>query len=731
MNSRSQLRALADHVGILPDYYDICGVRHFTDDDTYVSLLQTLSLGASTEESAERTLADLERVERQRLLPPVRVLRPESKRRPRVTLNVPNPGAGSADWEIELIEESGAVHLVRSRGIEDGGVIDVELPGTLPIGYHTLRATVDLATGPVEGEQSFIVTPASCTSYRAHTNGRRAYGVWTNAYTLRSERNWGVGDLTDIAELARGLARCGALFVGLNPLHALRNRGDEVGPYCPISRLFRNFIYVDVEAVPELAECPEAQAKCSSPDFRAELARAHSSARVEYEHVATIKRDVLRLLHRWFVEHHVNSASPRGRAFAEYQVAQGKPLVNFATFLAIEDRFLADGRGGSGWRDWPGEYHDPDSPAVQEFRNAHLDEIEFHQYVQFELDRQLAVAGDGARQAGMSLGLYQDLAIGAADNGSDAWSFPGLFVEGIEVGAPPDPYSDTGQTWGFPPVNPHRLRDGAYDYWIRLLRSATAHTKMLRIDHVMGLFRQFWVPRGTTAADGAYVKFPADDLLGILALESRRNGTVVVGEDLGTVPPEVPPKLKEYHILSTRVMYFERDHANEYRSSDSYSPRALVTATNHDHPPLAGFQAGRDLDIRREIGLIASDEELENARAERAESLAALARRLVQEGFLAEDKQDRPDLLCAAVHAFVAATPSPLVGVSLDDLAGETDPINLPGVVPADYPSWTRRMHRNLDDVLADPQVWRILEDVRKRVSAKTVPPGQHTGEDR
>jgi 4-alpha-glucanotransferase len=354
-------------------------------------------------------------------------------------------------------------------------------------------------------------------------------------------------------------------------------------------------------------------------------------------------------------------------------------VVDYATFLALEGHFALPQSKGPDENDWPPAYRNPDSPEVEAFRHTHYREIEFHIYVQFELDRQLAAVAAQARRAGMPLGLYHDLAIGSAADGSDAWAFGNLFVKGVEVGAPPDPYSDVGQTWGFPPVDPRRLTATRYDYWIRLLRNAMAHAGMLRIDHVMGLFRQFWVPDGAPATEGAYVQYPAEDLLGILALESRRHNTVIVGEDLGTVPPEVPPTLAQWGILSTRVMYFERDHEGRFNPSDFYSPRALVTATNHDHPPLAGFRTGRDLEIRHDLGLIRSEQELEEAREQRARACMLLQERLRAEGISFDDVEDPDEALCRAVHAFLARTPSPLVGVSLDDLAGETDPVNVPG----------------------------------------------------
>jgi 4-alpha-glucanotransferase len=718
MNDRPTLRLLADRVGILPAYFDIAGVERITKDSTREALLAAMGFEVSTEDGAARSLETFDRLQGEHLMAPVRVVVADPERPPTVLLNLAWGDASAVDWRVELRQEDGVGLAVsgRSEVYADDRAICVSLPVGPPPGYHILHAAVDLPDGPHEAEQSFIVSPNVCTPLSRKTQGQRAYGIWTNLYSVRSDRNWGVGDLTDLDELATKAASCGAAFVGLNPLHALHNHGHRIAPYCPVSRLHRNLLYVDIEAVAEFADCPEAQALFHSPEFQAELTRARSSQYVDYERVAALKSEILRLLFETFVQRHVGGTSDRGQAYLQYVAAQGKPLVDFATFMALHAWFSAGGQDDDDPRDWPAYYRRPDTPEVDAFRNAHRRDVDFHGYVQFELDRQLEAVAYRARQAGMSIGLFNDLAIGSALDGSDVWTFPGLFVQGIEVGAPPDPYSDTGQTWGFPPVDPHRLKAARYEYWIHLLRSSLAHAGMLRIDHVMGLFRQFWVPVGSSAAEGAYVAFPAEDLLGILALESQRHGAVIVGEDLGTVPPEVPPALERCEVLSTRVMYFERDGAGGFRPAASYSPRALVTATNHDHPPLAGFWTGRDLEIRQEIGLIKSARDLDEAKAERERTRRALMDRLVAEGLRFDPGTDSFEAILAAVHAFLVGTPCPLLGISLDDLGAETDPVNIPGVPPQRYRGWSRRMARSVESILRDPAVRALLEQTRTRL---------------
>ncbi|HEY9449695.1 MAG TPA: 4-alpha-glucanotransferase, partial [Gemmatimonadaceae bacterium] len=563
-----------------------------------------------------------------------------------------------------------------------------------------------------EAEQTLIVAPSACV-----TPSRRSFGIVANLYSVRSARNWGVGNLGDLGELARWSGERGATFVGVNPLHAIRNRGGEVSPYNPVSRLYRNPIYLDIEAIPELADCAEARAMLASESVRAELARLRAGDYVAYERIASLERPILAALHRAFVERNAGdpgTLGPRGRAYAVYLEREGAALTAFALFQALDEHFARSRVVPPTWHEWPAPYRNPASPEVAAFRESHESEVDFHRWLQFELDRQLALAALSGRRAGLSMGLYQDLAVASAASGSDAWAHQNLFAIGVSIGAPPDNYSAIGQDWGAPPLNPHRLFEDRYRYWIALVRSALRHAGALRIDHVLGLFRQFWIPAGMTGERGAYVRFPTNDLLGIVALESLRHRAVIVGEDLGTVPAEVPGILGQWGILGTRVMFFERETDGAFRPASSYEPLALATADTHDMPTVAGFWQERDIDLKRELGLLKSGAEERAARLARERDRLALLARLTADGALPSGGAPPSGTeLRGAVHRFICSTPAVLAGISLDDITGETDQVNVPGLGADTFPSWTRRMRAPLESLEASPEVDEALRCAR------------------
>jgi 4-alpha-glucanotransferase len=707
MMPRRFLRTLAAQVGILPAYIDQAGQRRSTTDRTRVALLRAMGIEAHSESAARAALAALRAQAAAHIVTPVRVTGAPGAR----VLALGAAARGARTWNVRVQCEDGT--QVERSG--HGARRAIALPRLAP-GYHRVQVELGGAAGERRAEQRLIVVPPRCPTPRERLGARSVYGLLANLYSLHSAHNWGIGDLSDLGRLIEWSADIDAAFVGVNPLHALDNRGDEISPYSPISRLYRNPLYLDVGAAPEWSELPEPRRRALAP--AGVLRRLRDAERVDYETVRALKWPACQALYRVFADRHRDRDTARRRAYARYLAEQGEPLLAFATFAALQEHF--EHRGVGDWRRWPAPYRDPRAAAVREFRAAHRAAIDLHCYLQFEIDRQLGAVAGTARARGMAVGVYQDLALGSSRRGSDAWAFPDLFLDRVDIGAPPDDYSPTGQNWRLPALDPRALAAGGYEYWSRLLRAALRHAGAVRIDHVLGLFRQYWIPAGASAAHGAYVRFPTEDLLGILALESQRAGALVIGEDLGTVPRGLPRRLARWGLLSTRVLYFERTRSGGFRAARTYPRRALAAANTHDLPPLAGFWAGTDLVLRRRLGLLRSDRALAAAQAQRARERRALLRRLRREHVLPSGAAALDDAaLCAAVHAFLARTPAALVGLSLDDLGGERVPVNVPGVSLRRYPSWSRRMRLALEAFPADPDVARALDGLPR---AKSTP---------
>lgn len=711
MSERPLLRALAARAGILDGYrsaLDDAWVA--TSDRTREALLAAMGIDASGEAAARAALDALDAEDAAADVEPVRVAiagRPDARR---LAFRAGSALEG-ARVDVSVEPEAGVAFAL-------GGALDAsgafELPD-LEIGRYVLRVRLVAAGASVEALQHRFVVPERCVTVDELLDGRPGFGVWANLYSIRSGRNLGFGNLSDLASLVRLAGREGAAFVGLNPLHALAP--GSVCPYQPLSRLFRHPHYLDPERVPELAHCPEARRALGDDGFQQRLARLRAAAQLDASAVSSALDALLEPLHRCFTR---GACGPeRARAFARFREEQGPALTDFATFAALADDFAAHGSGRD-WRHWPAGFRSAHGAAVRAFRDAHPAQVERHMWIQFELDRQLGEVAGEAERAGLALGLYSDVALGSDPGGSDAWAFPDLLAQGARVGAPPDDFSREGQEWGFPPPDPTAQRRNGHDFWVRVLRAGFRHAGALRLDHAMGMQRLFWIPEGSPPADGAYVRYPHDELLGIVALESRRQRAAVIGEDLGTLPEGFADALAERGILSSRVLLFERE-GGAFLPAEVYPSRCLVTANTHDLPPLAALAGHEDLDLRRRAGHIPDDAALEHARADRVSERAALCERLRADGWLDAEAPDESQL-AAAVTAFLCATPSALVGLSLDDLAAEHEPLNLPGVPGERHPSWTRRMSLTLDELWRTATARAVLAAVapqRRRGAAE------------
>ena len=705
----SHVDRLAEYAGILPSYVGYDGKSVETPAETKRALLAVMGLRADNDKAAEEQLDALQDEALRQPLDPVVVHRHGAQNK--LFVRAPRR-AGALRWRVDIRSERGRV--ASREGIYDGGgPLEIDTPNFGP-GYYDVRIRMTMRRSETEATQSLIVVPERCVTPRDLLGDQKAFGVFANLYSIRSDRNWGVGDVGDLETLSRWIASVGGAFVGLNPLHALLNRGGDVSPYGPVSRLWRNPIYIDVDRVPELGEGP-AMSRIRTPEIQAALEAIRESDRVEYEQAWAMKTLALDSLYALFLDLRSRHAThPRIAAFNEFVERGGRWLDDYATWMTI-----AESRGEWTWKVWPAELQDRRSEAVKRFANAHTRRIDFHRWAQFELDRQIGDVAASCRASGMAIGLYQDLAVGSSATGSDTWAQRDLFREGATVGAPPDPYSDFGQNWGLPPIDPRALQRDRYRYFIQLVRAGFRHAGALRMDHVMGLFRLFWIPEGATGKDGAYVRYPSDDLLGILALESQRHNALVVGEDLGVVPPEVPPAMQKWGMLSSKVLYFEREGDGGFKPQASYPELSLASVNTHDMPTIAGFWTGHDIELRRSLGLV-DDKGSTDGVAHRDHEKRKLLDRLREDG--AMPLHEHPPLDAAGVptvkrrvHEFLCASPVALLALSLDDLGDETDPINVPGVGTDKYPCWSRKMHKTIPEIAAtaDMEISRCADRIR------------------
>ena len=727
----AELAALSRLCGITTEFRDNFGVRRRTSRTTLKGLLTAMGVPCDTAGEIRDRLEQCRHRINSRVLPPVTVATPEGGRSLRFTVRSPHPEVPpSLELEGEFIEETGDRRTWRPQPSRLGltGVqpaekgwrvqLSLPLPADLNDGYYDLTLKVKSNGRADTGETLLAVSSGQAWMPPSLARGERLWGLNLPLYALRSRHNWGIGDFTDLRLATAWAGELGAAFVGVNPLHAPQpgNHADP-SPYSPNSRLFLNFLYVDLESVPEMEDSPEAKSLWASPDFQADVARLQETPLVAYPEIRRLKRRLLKILFAAFVERHglpESPLTPRGQEFARFVDESGEALKKFALFQALTEH-----RGKKDWRRWPRNLQHPDSPAVAAFARDHVREIVFHQYVQWLAAEQRQEVWDEAHRAGLPFTLYQDLALGAAPGGVETWSYPGLFARGATIGSPPDAFNLKGQNWGLPPLIPKNLEESGYRLFINTLRANLPPRGIIRLDHVMSLFRLFWIPEGLGPGEGAYVRYPASDLLGLLTLESQRRRTLVIGEDLGTVAPSIRRHLARAQIFSYRVFYFERQGKGDdnFAAPGDYPRQALACVTTHDLPTLAGYWEGRDLTLRNQLYLYPSPQLAEEDAAFRARDRLLLIKALVQEGLLPPNYEPPPDFcpeeLRRAVLAYLGQSRAALVEVRLEDILGLTAQQNLPGTLKQ-HPNWRQKIFQNLEDLRRDPEVLRIAETLRR-----------------
>lgn len=708
------LGRLAHAYGVQSVYYDITHRRVPVSPQTLLSVLKALGAPLGREGDARDALRAHELAQWRRMCDPVAVSWDGDSAG--LTLRLPAAAAKTrADLHLRL-EHGGSLTLpcdlsllpaVRGASVEGERFVEktVGLPGDMPHGYHRL-------TGEVGGkivESLVIAAPRKAFARREDTRGG-TWGVFLPLYALHSRRSLGSGDLTDLSSLMDWVSALGGRAVGTLPLlAAFLSEPFNPSPYAPASRLFWNEFYLDVARVPEFSSCDTARELVSSPAFREEVEILRSSSLVDYRRGMAAKRKVIEEMARSFFS---GNDPARQAAFREF-LSANPDAEGYAVFRATGEKQR------SPWSAWPASLKDrkiaPES-YDDEARRYHL-------YAQWVFDEQFGAISRRFREKEEL--LYLDLPLGVSYDSYDVWRNRDLFVLDVSAGAPPDDFFTQGQDWGFPPMHPVRSREEGYRYYRACLRHQFRHAGILRIDHVMGLHRFFWVPKGMTAPEGTYVRYPAEELYAVLALESHRHGVHVVGEDLGTVPPYVRPAMAKHGLSRMFVVQFglSPDPARALKPVPSGS---LGCVNTHDMPTFAAFFGGLDIDDRLALGLL-TEQGCREERAMRSRVKDALATFLRRKGWMEGSGSGAEGVLTACL-SYLAASKASVVIANLEDLYLETNPQNVPGTWK-ERPNWLRKARHGLEEIREMPRLIRILREMdRLRKGEKSIPghlPGQ------
>jgi 4-alpha-glucanotransferase len=698
-----KLTALADRLGVACAYHDWTGNFLTVDRSTVVAVLAALGVRADTEDDCAASLSELDRRHWSRALPPTIVSRTGQEASFWVHVTHGDPAHvwvrledGTVRSGIRQTDNFTPPFDLDGRLVGEATFV---LPGDLPLGYHR----VHLRSGDHEFDTPLIVTP-SWLGLPARMGERRAWGLATQLYSVRSRGSWGIGDLTDLTDLAVWAgSRHQAGYVLVNPLHAAAPVAPmEPSPYLPTSRRFVNPIYLRVEDIGEFAWLPKRDRVHNRRKSVQRRARKHSG--IDRDGIWGAKLKALNLVYR------VPRSAGRQLAFEAYRQREGTALDDFATWCAIAEKH------GGDWRRWPKALQHPASPQVAEFADRHQGKVDFHRWLQWQLDEQLGHAQSQALRTGMPLGIMHDLAVGVHPSGADAWSLQDVLARGVTAGAPPDEFNQLGQDWSQPPWRPDQLEELGYQPFRELIAAILRHAGGVRIDHVIGLFRLWWIPEGAPPTAGTYVRYNHDAMIGIVALEAHRAGAVVVGEDLGTVEPWVRDYLRDRGVLGTSILWFEMDEGTRGPlAAEHWRELCLSSVTTHDLPPTPGYLNGEHVRLRGDLGLLTRPvaDELADDRAQQAAWMDELRR----VGLLGAEA-DEEDVIIG-LYRYLGRTRSRLLALALTDAVGERRTQNQPGTTD-EYPNWRVPLagpdgrHLLLEDIFTDRRAAALADALRR-----------------
>ncbi|MCW8108645.1 4-alpha-glucanotransferase [Alteromonas ponticola] len=711
------LQKLVEMRGIETHYVDAWGKPATIAESSKTKLLNVL--GYNTE--SEAVIAEQIEQEAQSVwlspLNPVQVIRLNEP----VILTVRLPISNVNDSFTFIVEtENGKRHhqiftpvdgeLINVAHVDDEEFHEyaIELTNSVPLGYHTVSLSSPKKN--TLASMRLIVAPKACFTPEPIQQGEKIWGLSVQLYCVRSAKNWGIGDFTDLSKLIKEAATNGADFIGLNPIHALYPANpDACSPYGPSSRKWLNYLYLDVTAI-EGYESERVQRLVSTDDFKQRLQHARSVDFVDYQAVSALKLEALKAVFDEYYTRYLNKNSRQNKAFKAFIEEGGESLDMLAVYDAMQAHLKESGRASWGWPVFPDEYKEYHKPAVAKFKKDNLKEVKFYLFLQWQAALQLEKASNVAQESGMLIGLYRDLAVGVSEGSAEIWGNKDLYCVDASVGAPPDILGPLGQNWGLPPMDPVKLYEQQYQPIIDLFASNMASSGALRIDHVMALLRLWWVVKGDNAKDGGYVYYPVDDLLGILALESHRNQSLVIGEDLGTVPQEIRTKLAENGVYSYRVFFFEQAEDGGFFSPSHYPVQSMSTLTTHDMPTLIGYWHCLDLELGKELGLYPTEEILRTLYQDRHDNKQAILDSLHGHNSV-DDSVGRDvnftgmtETLNFGIQTHMAKGSSALLSLQLEDWLQMDKPVNIPGTFN-EYPNWRRKLTHTLEEIFDNASI--------------------------
>tara|TARA_R110001583_G_scaffold11285_2_gene51336 strand:- start:7614 stop:9815 length:2202 start_codon:yes stop_codon:yes gene_type:complete len=722
---RSSLDMFMQLKGIDPSFVDAWGKPAEVSESNIKNLINKMGYDANDEEQLQAYYQEQEKQHWLSMLPPVIVTQQSDN----YTIDICLPIDFVNDaliYQVTTEDHQEIKRTITATGfplVAVNEISDVEfqcyqilLTANLPTGYHRLDVFERGNEEPLTSA-SLIIAPEACFKPQAIQEGKKIWGTSVQLYCVKSNNNWGIGDFTDLKLLLKNTALHGGDFIGLNPIHALSPaHPNNASPYSPSSRKWLNLLYTDLTNVAEFKVDKAIQEKVNSQDFNDRLTLLRNTQWVDYEGVTEIKLEVLRDLFAVLNNGEQNSID-RLKAFNEYIELKDDSLLQQAAYDALQFKFLKDDDTLWGWPVWPEAFQAYQSEASQDWIATNKEEVLFWCYCQWITELQLEEADQLAKSLGMTLGIYRDLAVGVGKSSSEIWANHSLYCEQISVGAPPDILGPLGQSWGLPPMSPDQLYNDAYRPFIELLQSNMSHCGALRIDHVLALLRLWWVPDNEDAGAGAYIYYPVQDLLNILALESQRNQCLVIGEDLGTIPEGIDILLEQAGVYSYKVFFFEQAADGGFVSPAHYKKQVMATLSTHDMPTIKGYWHCDDLHLGKELGLYPDQEVLnrllENRKYCKQQILDSLhGHNSLPKSYAKDANQTEMDqTLNFALQTHLAKGKPALLSLQLEDFLEMEHPVNVPGTCD-EYRNWQRKLSQNIEQLFNNEQIKNLLDSL-------------------